>query len=150
MSRLSHGLSPLRASIVFKPSSRIALRTNTTVTTPKQVSSPAIVAAPPPPPPSPSSNIRGTRKPIGGFRGGYSPSSNTSSLCLSTNVQNYRLPSRNVNCRCIWILLPSYDSLHTIHPSEWCNLGSPVFDNGIADLHFQDRLVGEGFQEVGG
>jgi hypothetical protein len=53
-----------------KCSPRVLFRTNATVTTPQQVSSPAIVSPPPPPPAS--SYIRGTRKPIGGFRGGYS------------------------------------------------------------------------------
>jgi hypothetical protein len=58
--------SPFIRSITGK---RLIFRTNATVTTPTQASSPVIVATPPPP----SSYIRGTRKPIGGFRGGYDP-----------------------------------------------------------------------------
>ena len=63
--------SSIVRSISRKSSPRVLFRTNATVTTPQQVTSPAIIAPPPPPA---SSYIRGTRKPIGGFRGGYSNS----------------------------------------------------------------------------
>ena len=59
--------SPIIRLISQKSSPRVIFRSNATVTTPQQVSSPAIVSPPPPPA---SSYIRGTRKPIGGFRGG--------------------------------------------------------------------------------
>src|SRR2546423_5543616 len=62
--RLSHRLARPSQS---KHSLHMSIRSNSAVSTPSQATSPAIVAPPPPR----SSYIRGTRKPIGGFRGGY-------------------------------------------------------------------------------
>jgi len=53
--------------LTLKKRLNIIKRTDATVTTPNQANTPVVVSSSPPPA---SSYIRGTRKPIGGFRGG--------------------------------------------------------------------------------